>query len=75
MEDNMIKNCRIIFLISILFSSVALGQLDGFKFYELPKDSLLHIAKEIIETDIATTIRGACSIVVHPDDRTIVRRS
>ena len=51
----MIKNCRIIFLISILFSSVALGQLDGFKFYELPKDSLLHIAKEIIETDITCT--------------------
>lgn len=51
----MIKNCRIFFLISILFTSVALGQLDGFKFYEFPKDSLLHIAREIIETDITCT--------------------
>jgi len=46
---------RVSLLIVILFSSVVLGQLEGFKFRELPKDSLLAIANEIINTNRTCT--------------------
>ncbi len=39
----------------VFLTSVILGQLEGFKFKELPKGSLLSIAKEIITTDNTCT--------------------
>lgn len=44
-----------IFLFLILITSIVWGQLEGFKFQNLSKDSLLIIAREIIETDITCT--------------------
>ena len=51
----MLNICKIGFALLVLFSSLTLGQLDGFKFTDIPKDSLLNIAKEIIETDMTCT--------------------
>ena len=51
----MLKLIRVVFLFMILISSVILGQQESFKFRELPKDSLLSIALEIIQTDRTCT--------------------
>ena len=58
----MLKLFRVIFLFTILISSVVLGQQGSFKFRELPKDSLLSIALEIIKTD------RTCTFITVDDD-------
>ena len=42
------------FLISIIFTNI-IGQTRNIEFRDLPKDSLLIIARKIIETDITCT--------------------
>ena len=51
----MLKLIRFTLLFMFLVTSVTLGQLDGFKFQQLPKDSLLTIARDIINTDRTCT--------------------
>jgi len=60
----MLKPIKITFLITIMISSIVWGQLEGFKFQELPKDSLLAIAFEIIKTNRTCTF-----ITVDEDDK------
>jgi general stress protein 26 len=51
----MFKLARIISVLLLLVSSVSIGQLEGFKFQELSKDSLLKIANEVIKTQRTCT--------------------
>ncbi|MEN8194054.1 MAG: pyridoxamine 5'-phosphate oxidase family protein [Bacteroidota bacterium] len=60
----MFKIIRIAILPYLLVTSITFGQLEKFKFRELPKDSLLTIAREIINTDVRCTF-----ITVDEDDK------
>ena len=60
----MLKTLRIVFFSVAIFSSIVWSQFEGKKFRELPKDSLLAIALEIIQTDKVCTF-----ITVDQDDK------